>query len=148
MTNTFGKRGIKSVAPVAVKRTEHKVAPTPLADIEAAHNWAVLRGYFVGLLPTIGMGAAGLLGVMVLIAGLSPSAEQEFINNAKDRIRSMMRDPDSTKFANLEMRDGYLKGCVKGRNGFGGYGDWQSFTVTEYGSIDIDAAGSLYNRCN
>ncbi len=81
---------------------------------------------------------AGLCALVIVAAATSPSYEDKLAAQAKDIVRSLLRDPDSARFMNVEVEPGLIsgvdwtiQGCVKGRNGFGGYADWQGF----YGTV-------------
>ncbi|WP_193092358.1 hypothetical protein [Halomonas colorata] len=76
---------------------------------------------------------------IVVISNTTPPSESEARMVAEDRIKSLMRDPGSTKFENTkfygslsgdgETLSGYVCGSFNAKNGFGAYAGRAQFIV-------------------
>lgn len=63
-------------------------------------------------------------------SGLTESQERVAIDEAKERVRAHLRDPDSAKFGGAMIGPrGVVCGVVNAKNGFGGYTGMQPYFV-------------------
>lgn len=68
--------------------------------------------------------------VVSSVSGLTESQERVAIDEAKERVRAHLRDPDSAKFGGAMVGPrGVVCGVVNAKNGFGGYTGMQPYFV-------------------
>ena len=93
-----------------------------------------------------------LIAAAMLVTGCSqqPSAvPADDISEARRDVARKLREPESAKFDQLaEVRDGIVCGTVRGRNGFGGYGDrapfvWIRSDMTAPGDSSVTSGAHL-----
>lgn len=78
---------------------------------------------------------------MVMAAVVLAGCDNGQITEAKDQVRSELRDPDSAKFRSVTTKDNTTCGQVNGKNGYGGYTGYKRFMYTPgLGGVRYDPA--------
>jgi len=71
-------------------------------------------------------------------------------STAEDEVASLLRDPESARFENLETKEvegvRVVCGEVNGKNGFGGYSEPSNFYYIEDREVGIAEPGKSTNR--
>ncbi len=91
--------------------------------------------------------SVGLLGVLALGGCISEAEkarreEAALIKEAHAAVANKLRDAGSATFSDVEGRAGAVCGVVRGRNGFGGYGEDVRFVYSSIGIAELDPAAS------
>ncbi|MFN4295242.1 MAG: hypothetical protein ACK4FB_00235 [Brevundimonas sp.] len=87
------------------------------------------------------------MAVLIGAGGCVSEAEQArrdqaaMIEVAQASVAQELRDPSSAQFSDVEVRNEKVCGIVRGRNGFGGYGEPIKF-VSVVGIVSLDPAGN------
>lgn len=81
----------------------------------------------------------GVLLAIVTVVGAIYGPSQYAIFMVKREVRSMLTDPESAQFRNVEFRKGTVCGEVNARNRFGGYVGFTPF----YGFLSSGVTGAL-----
>lgn len=88
------------------------------------------------------MRALVVAGLCAWLAGCGPSLEQK----GREQAASLLRDPSSAQFRNVQVKNIFVCGEINGKNGFGAYNGFTKFYATEdSATIDPDKHEPVMN---
>lgn len=138
---SFGKRAEKGGV-----KAHDAVTAQDICEIQKSFEDAREQREIAELKRIFALSGAAVIGLVVFTFFLPNSWQflpgDSLETKAKRAVAARLRDPDSARFSAVQYKStdfsDYVYGCVKGRNGFGGYGDWQGFWYTaKTESVDV-----------